>query len=89
MNEQELPRFAKGDKVVFLGSQSSKYGHLEHSDRFIDKFVTIKDVHKSVRPFAYRIEEEGLFWFDESCFQMKPQDLPEFEASCELNKLLF
>lgn len=84
-------KFNVGDRLVFKGSVDSYYGRNPRFDNFIGKFVTISDTYfGGSHPNAYLImESDERFWLSEDCFEDILPDLPEFEASCELNKLLF
>ena len=92
MNVYKQSKFKVGDRVMFLGSEKSRYGENNLSNEFIGSIVTIKAIHSEIYPDAYLFEEfereyHTRYWFSENCFEMTLPDLPEFEPSCELDFL--
>ena len=85
------PLFTVGDTVLFLGGNKSLYGKNYSAKRYSGQIVTITDIHHNAYPYAYIFKEFGQpYWFSENCFErIAPVDLPEFEASGNIEAILF
>lgn len=85
-------KYKVGDRVVFLGSKESRYGHRPETDELIGTVVTIKAVYHKSEHEAYLIKEDVVhFWYAENCFESQIiLDLPEFCVAKldDLNSLL-
>ena len=88
---KKTPLFSVGDTALFLGGDKSLYGKNNRAKRYSGQTVTIADIHQNAYPYAYIFKEfESPYWFSENCFErIAPVDLPEFEASGNIEAILF
>lgn len=88
MQTRQPPKFNVGDRVVFLGSERSRYGRNSKSDKYIGDVVTVKERHPTGYPYAYTFKEFGHeYFFSEDCFEFVVFDLPEFEVNTSITDL--